>query len=589
MRRASIFAIIVAAFFTGQAQGPRDISQNWEDVLHYIRIARFDLAKAYGQLLVEGQVEPEILYQLSAKSPQDYQLLQRASTNAYDKELAQIAQKVLALIEQGRQALRSDPKVIRQEIERLLGQSERGTAMAMQRLRDSGEYAVPFILQAMSDPSNRPYVDRLVQALAYVGGAAVRPLCAAIVASDAPIRAEVVRALGRIASFEVLPYLKYVTETDRVDEIRAIAATGIMQVDPSVSANSAASLFYRLATQYYQQRDPSQAAGFVNMWFWDPNTQGLVRRPVDGRYFNDLMAMSCCQWALKADPGYSEAVGLWAAAFIRAQSYGIGLPGFLPHAQPGPMVFATATGTRHLLQALARALNDGDKAVALGVLEALAFTTGPRTALNAVGQIQPLIEALRSDYMPVRTVAAIVIASARLNEPFGASGIVVEDLASAIELGADPNAGSDPNIIGYAIRSLEAMLAIASGPSGVYDLHPAQQGLMKAAQRGPAALRTPAYRVLAYIATQQAQQTLAIQGLAADNDLDQRIVALESLGLSARLNGCLLDDGLLDRLLDLVRSDQADPELRMAAAAALGCMDLPSARIRDLILGGSVD
>jgi len=563
-----------------------DPAQAWADLLHYIRIARYDLAKAYGQSLIDGNVDPVALFEWSARSPQDYQLLQRASQNMYDKELAQIADRLIALIEQGRQARRSDPQVISQEIERLLGPSERGNAIALQRLRDSGEYAVPFILDAMAEPTRRTYIDRLVQALANIGGAAVRPLCVAIRAADPAVRVEVVRALGRIGSSEVLPFLKYVAENDRVDEIRAVAAAGIRQVDPSASAQSAASLFYRLAMQYYQQPGSS---GTVNMWFWDPNSQSLVRRPVDGRQFNDLMSMRCCEWTLRADASYADAVSLWAAAFMRAQSYGIPLPGYLPYADAGPLVHATATGPRYLQQVLALALKDGNKALAIDALEGLMANAGPRSILLPVGSVQPVVEALRWQDPQVRTMAAIAIANAGPRGPFNAAQIVVENLSAAIASVADPNAAPDPNKEGYAIRSLEAMLAIASRAEGTYDLLPSQQALITATQTGPASIRALACHVLAHIPTAQAQQALASQGLRAENDLDLRVTALEALALSAKNGGCLLEGQMVEGLLSLVRSNQTQPDLRLAAASALGSLDLPSTTVKDLILAGSVD
>jgi hypothetical protein len=69
-----------------------------------------------------------------------------------------------------------------------------------------------------------------------------------------------------------------------------------------------------------------------------------------------------------------------------------------------------------------------------------------------------------------------------------------------------------------------------------------------------------------------------------ENHRDIRISAFESLAVSAKLNANLLDDAGIDVLYALVGSQEADPELRSAAAAAYGALNLPSRKVKDLIV-----
>jgi hypothetical protein len=66
--------------------------------------------------------------------------------------------------------------------------------------------------------------------------------------------------------------------------------------------------------------------------------------------------------------------------------------------------------------------------------------------------------------------------------------------------------------------------------------------------------------------------------------MELRIYAFESLAVSAKINANLLDDEKIDAIYSLVSSQEIDPELRGAAAAAFGALNLPSQKVKDLIL-----
>jgi len=63
-----------------------------------------------------------------------------------------------------------------------------------------------------------------------------------------------------------------------------------------------------------------------------------------------------------------------------------------------------------------------------------------------------------------------------------------------------------------------------------------------------------------------------------------RIEAFASLATSAKLNGNMLPDNMVDDIYALTSSGQTSPDLRAAAAAAYGALNLPSQKVKDLIL-----
>jgi len=584
---AAIVSVLMVLSSSGIGSAA-DLKDNWGDFLHYTRIGRFDLARAYAQAILDSSPDPAALFNLTVDNPQDYQLLLRVQEGKPDPELVVAANKVLALVEQGRQARRSDPRVIIEEIERLASSTERGRMAALKRLQDSGEYAVPLLLDALADPAHKDQLDKIVWALPQIGSAAMRPLGAAIQAGNAAVRVEVVRALGKIGSPEALPYLRYVVEFENTDEVRQVAALGIRQVDPEAGTQSAGALFLKLAESYYDRSGSgatdSGTAGVTNMWFWDADRQKLIRKPVDNRYFHEMMAMRCCEWALRADSTLGSAIGLWLASFFKAEAAGIPMPEYFGDRHADALVYATTAGPEYLHLALARAVRDGNVAVARGAIEALIGTAGEKSIFTPIGSMQPLLQALTFKDRAVRTSAAIAVACASPRGQFTESLVVMENLAAAVAVSLEPNAPADVNVAKYALRSAEAMLSLAQQRNPAFDLSIAQEALIRASGAGGAELKTVACRALAYLGTSAAQQAIADVALKAENGQDLRVVALEALSVSAKVNGSLLADQTVNAIYGLIHSGQTEPRLRAAAATAFGSLNLPSRKVKDLIL-----
>ena len=65
---------------------------------------------------------------------------------------------------------------------------------------------------------------------------------------------------------------------------------------------------------------------------------------------------------------------------------------------------------------------------------------------------------------------------------------------------------------------------------------------------------------------------------------DVRISAFDSLVTSAKLNANILVESMVDTIYALISSDETAPELRSTAAADYGALNLPSQKVKDLIL-----
>ncbi len=586
-----IFAVTLIVVSAGFAQ---TLEENWNDFLHYTIIGRFDLAKGYAQAVLDSNPDPVKLLELSKKNPQGYALLLRVNEIAPDPELAELGGKILDIIEQGSFTRRADPRVIVTEIRRL-SSTERGWFMAVKRLRNAGEYAIPFMLDAMADETRDEEFPYIVRALPQIGRDAIRPLVAALQTENVALKTEIITALAKIGYSQSQAYLKYILENDGSTEIRDLAKSSLSQIDPGTLKIPAAQLFFELGEKYYyhaQSLTPAEDADFANVWFWDTNQQPLplFREEVAKSYFNELMAMRCCEWALKADAGFGPAIGLWLAAFFKAESAGAEqMPQYFGDRHADALVYATTAGVEYLHQALARAVKDKNAYVALGAIEALGTTAGEKSLLYRIGPAQPLLQALTFDNIMVRYSAAIAIAAAGPKEPFVESKLVVANLAGA--LGQNSQSAADDTGLwneqiadSYALRAAEVMLKLAQTRNPVINLSAAQDTLVSAVNDERPEIQILAGQILAHLDSPGAQRAIAGMALDNNNADDVRISAFDSLATSAKLNANMLVEPMVDSIYVLISLDDTTPELRSAAAAAYGALNLPSQKVKDLIL-----
>ena len=591
LSRKTLITILTIVLFAANTGLTQSLEDNWNDFLHFTMIGHLTLAKDYARAILDSEPDPVELLALSEANPQGYALLLKARETEYDAELAELSGKVLDIIEQGRFIRRADPKIIVEEIKRL-SSTDRARLAALKRLRNAGEYAIMYMLDTMAESSSKKELSNIIWALPQIGRDSIRPLVAALQTNNMSVKAEIIKALGKIGYPQSLAYLKYIIENDNSAELRKLAGNSIKEIDRAALKVPAAQLFYRLAEKYYYHAEslaPAEDADFANIWFWDSAARRLVREEVDKSYFNELMAMRACEWSLKADVGFGKAIGLWVAAYFKAEAPGVYMPNYFGLAHADAMTYATTAGPEYLHQALARAVRDKNAYVALGVIEALATTAGEKSLLYRLGIAQPLVQALTFNDRAVRYSAAIAIAQAGPRETFAESKLVVKNLADALVQTtgeADENTGlwDDQLADSYAVRAARVMLKLAKTRNAVIDLSAAQSALISATKDSRSEIQILAGQILARLESPKAQRSITAMALAETNSMDVRTAAFNSLATSAKFNANLLDVEMVDAIYSLVSSQEVDQQLRSAAAAAFGALNLPSQKVKDLIL-----
>jgi hypothetical protein len=560
-----------------------ELEDSWGDFLHYAAIGRFELATGYAQKILESDPDPVSILALADANPRGYRLLLRMQ--AHSEELGEVSSKILKLIEEGRFIKRIDPAIIRQEIKKL-STTDRARVAAQGRLKNAGEYAIPLMIEALEDPDREDEFVNIVGTLPKIGRDAIRPLATALATDNISVRLEIVRALGDIGYSQSLAYLKYVLENDSGDNMKEAATIAIMKIDSAALKVPASELFFQLGEAYYYHADSyaPRKADISNIWLWDGDAGKLKRVEVDNYHFFELMSMRSCEGALKADEKIGKAIALWIASFFKAESAVIDQPAYFKEGHADAMTYATTAGPEYLHVALGRAITDKNANVALGVVEALAANAGEMSLLYRVGMEQPLVKALSFSDIPVMYSSAIALAAAKPNANFVGSNKVIANLSEAV-------AGTGGDIIGkelsdiYALRAVDVMHNLAVTRNRIIDLTPAQNSLILASRGSWEVMQIQAGKVLALMPSPDAQRANANMGLSDQNTLKVRIEAFLSLAVSAKQNANLLAPEQIDGIFSLVSSDDTDVELRSAASGAYGALNLPSRKVKELILG----
>lgn len=559
----------------------------WRDMLYYVKVARMDLAVAYGKALLDSGVTARELYVLSSKTPDSLTVLRdRAAKN---KDLKPIADKILAMIEDGYRADSGDPKQIEEAIGLLAKGNLKSYELGAKRLEDSGELALPQLMFKLKDPNaSEALKTRIIALLPRMGKEAVRPLAESL-QSDSPFMQEQIAiVLGQIGYPQAAPMLKALLEKPGLSQVTQAAVRSSLLATGGKEAltQSLAEMYYNLAEKYYRQDqsilpDPRFDAN-ANVWYWKGDL-GLDYKAVPRPIFCDVYAMRYARMALAADPKLSKAVVLWLAANFKKEA---ALPAGAKDAtrgenQPGVQFYALASSAAYLQDVLARGLAEQSEPLIAGAIDALARTAGAASLTKPqAGGKQPLVEAMTYTDAKIRFMAALTLAMAMPQEKFGGSEAVMPILNDTITAATKDDKTDDS--LKAAAKAAKAIEALSVSSNKVFDLLPSAGPLVALLKSAPTDTRLAAAGALAVMPDATAQQALATTGVA-DSDEKVKIALLGLATDSVRRFGSKLSDEQSAAVLDIV-TGKGSNELREAAAQLCGALNLPSEKVKALII-----
>lgn len=419
----------------------RELQGLVDNFWHYGKIGRYELAVAEGEkILASGSKEIEILVAFETvasmrKDNLDQWMLRWSGIDA----TRDVTRRLQEQLNAGYQTRRNDPGFIKQNIEQL-SVNERGYALAIGKLRQSGEVSVPIMVQYLRDPSKAKYHGAIRRALRDIGRPAVNPLVASTEMKDHDTLLVVVTALGDLGYDSAAPYLQRLVEAD--DTPATVKEASRQALTKLNAQGTAADLFNQLAEAFYYDRaaitaDPNVSTAVV--WRWQED--GLVPVRVPSGIFNEVMAMRAAEYSLKLGGGSGDSLSLWLASNYKRE---VELPEGQVDAtraenQPDAHYYGVSAGAQYLNAALARALKDNNSAVALKVIRSLNEIAGQSNSFGGQA-FTPLVDALTYPDRLVRFEAAFALAEALPQQPFEGSERVVPLLAEAVSQSGAPSA-----------------------------------------------------------------------------------------------------------------------------------------------------
>ncbi|MBI4578534.1 MAG: HEAT repeat domain-containing protein, partial [Planctomycetes bacterium] len=442
----------VAAEAPAASSSADGLRADFVSFLHFASIGQFDYAQAHAKSLLQ---RPDVA-PLSAETAETLVALARERPKAIDtlillinnSTIGEEAGKVMALIREAHRRKRMDPDQIARSIAMLAG-GPTDQATGLERLIESGEYAVPAMLAVVADSRQKGLQPYVIQALPRLGKPAVNPLAAALRVRNEVVQQVVAETLGRLAYPQALPYLKRLAgDKDANSTVRRAGEEAIRSIvvsDPRIKDAPASQLFEELAEGYYAEVDslrPDPKEPRANVWVVEGETIKAVDVP--RQIFCMVMSMQACEAGLGLNKSQPEVLALWLAANFRRESR-LGLDVQTTEAavvddptRPAKfergISYAGKSGPECCQLVLARGLRDKDRPVVLGAIAGLAATAGPNTMQLDGSKSPGLVEAVRFPDQLVRIRAALVFGTVLPKRPFVGATDVVPVLASALSI-----------------------------------------------------------------------------------------------------------------------------------------------------------
>jgi len=427
----------------------KEADSQLRDYVHYVRIARYDLANSFGQAVVDklakplGKAESDAAITLGEfvtlleNGGEVGRFEDAVARGERVGEIERVSASLANAYSKGKLEIARNAAEITKNINLLTG-TQRQRLVARERLAAAGEYAMPQLLSALQKRDNPALVAEVRQLMVDMGRQAARPLQAAVLDLDSATQATVVGILGEIPYASSVAVLSDLAQNSKQEATRTAAQRALVRLGAGRPA-SVSGAYLGLGEDYYKNiesltpfpRDDQQL-----VWSYSPAT-GLTATPVATPVFNETMAMQEAEAALRADAANQAAVGLWLAAdFAREFNAPKDYVNPLYKDRPEAMFYAAAAGTDVLQAVLGRALDTKDAQLARRAIAALGKTAGPAALKGGKGR-NALVEALRSPNRRVQTDAALVLAGASTGETYDGAERVVPVLASAVrEAGA---------------------------------------------------------------------------------------------------------------------------------------------------------
>ncbi len=467
------------------AQPAADSEQQLEllrDFIHFVKIARFDVAADLGNQLIDMGMDVESFVDLVEQSREQQRFEEAIAAGMRVPVLEPIAAQLDSAFRDGKLARARNPEEIARNIA-LLTEGLRAKSLARERLIVAGEYAMPQLLDAYLQQKDLALKAQVQRLLVDMGRHAIVPLVTALPGLDATRQEAIAEVLGLIPYRTSLPVLIDTYQSTNNDAVRQACGRAISRLGGNPGSD-VADMYALLADSYYAQ--PAELTSFPDedyqlIWDFNPGL-GLVMVPIQTPVFHEAMTMRMAQRSLSIDPQDRETLALWVAS-----NYSRELD--TPEGYENPVYssdrrdaeyYGIAVGPEIDQLVLRRGLDTRDTPLVRHAIDALAQTAGPRSLWGQpIDGRFPLLESLNYQNRRVQFEAALALGNAQPAESFNGAERVIPLLASAVKDAASLHAvvltGRDRESYDQYRASLEQLgfTVLPPAENGIADLEAA--------------------------------------------------------------------------------------------------------------------
>lgn len=428
----------------GQVPGPETFAKEpqtpielWEAADYLLRTGQAQQAVPYLNKFMKSKPDDAVLLRIRDRYGVGSVL--RLDNYPETRALARPLSSLLAAA-----SLRSSTRADRiQRFVNALTKSSEEQEYAVERLREAGPYAVPYLVQAL-DRANLPAEDRAL--IAYNMGrldrSAVPPLIAVLESSDGRLAADAANALGMIGDVRAVPPLTpLAASTEAESPARAAARRAIARLTGR-SFESQPRSPVRVLTdeaQKYHHHAFLFPGDTALLWEWDAAQKAPVPHQVPRSEAEAYFGQRLAREALKLDPADGPAQVVLVSQALEKAVENVGLKAVTTNDPTGAFASALAAGPSVLGQVLQAAITDGKTDLAAVAATALGQITD-RDVLTSGRRVHPLVEALSSSGRRAQFAAARALVLLEPRRPFAGSSQVVPILARFVASQPTPRA-----------------------------------------------------------------------------------------------------------------------------------------------------
>ena len=407
-----------------------------KDFIHFVKIARFDVAADLGTRLADSGLTTEQFVDLVENSREQQRFEEAVAAGMRVPAIEPIAAKLDSMYRDGKLARARNPDEIARNIA-LLTEGLRARSLARERLMVAGEYAMPQLLDAYLQQKDLALKAQVQRLMVDMGRQAIVPLMTALPGLDGTSQEAIAEVLGLVPYRTSLPVLVDVYQSTDNNAVRQACGRAISRLGGNPGSD-VADMYALLANSYYAE--PAELTSFPGedyqlVWNFNPGL-GLVMVPIRTPVFHEAMAMRLSETSLARDGQNDETLALWIAS-----NYSRTFDSPADYENPvyssdrrSAEYYGIAVGPDIDQLVLRRGIDNRDTPLVRSAIHAIAQTAGSRALWGQdIDGRYPLLESLNYQNRRVQFEAALALGQAQPGESFNGSERVIPLLASSVK------------------------------------------------------------------------------------------------------------------------------------------------------------